>query len=145
MSTEGSEAAAPAGPADNLSRYRLRIMRALKDRDYVHVLAEHEAMVQAGVTPDVLSLNCILEAKALRDGIEDARQLLQARARVLIPPRDAVPCSRPVHASGWFARVLVLHLTEWWGVFNRVCSGATQLSSQAQAHTSRLCGRVPLK
>jgi len=61
----------------NNKEYRVQIMRANKEGDHAEVLAVYEAMEQAGVGPDLLTLNCVVEAKALAEGTESAQQMLQ--------------------------------------------------------------------
>ena len=53
------------------------MIRAIRDRDYEVVLNEYDDMVEAGVAPDTLTLNCIVEAKAHAQGTTEARETLQ--------------------------------------------------------------------
>jgi len=52
------------------------MMRAIKDRQYEQVLNEYDDMVLAGVVPDTLILNCLVEAKAQNQGTQQARETL---------------------------------------------------------------------
>lgn len=61
------------------------MMRSLKDRNYAQVLTVYEAMVEASVPPDLLALNCIIEAKARAEGSAAAQQTLQVRATFARP------------------------------------------------------------
>ena len=70
----GSDAAPATGSE---SKFRMNMMRALKERRYDDVLSAYEKMVEAGVTPDLLALNCIIEAKAHNEGTAQARETLQ--------------------------------------------------------------------
>ena len=71
-------ATAPAAPKGQkaLRPYALRMMKALKDRDYEQVLNEYDDMVEAEVVPDTLILNCLVEAKAHSGGTLAAREML---------------------------------------------------------------------
>ena len=54
------------------------MMGALRQKEYALVLSEYEEMVQASVAPDMLALNCIIEATAHSQGAQQARETLQA-------------------------------------------------------------------
>ena len=58
-------------------KFRTNMMGALKERRYDDVLSTYENMVDAGVAPDLLALNCIIEAKAHNEGTAKARETLQ--------------------------------------------------------------------
>jgi len=60
-----------------LTSHRNRMMKALKERDYDKVLSLYEEMVENSVTPDLLALNCIVEAKARSEGTVAAQESLQ--------------------------------------------------------------------
>ena len=53
------------------------MMRAIKDRQFEQVLNEYDDMVLAGVKPDTLIMNCLVEAKAQNEGTQQARETLQ--------------------------------------------------------------------
>ena len=55
---------------------RQEMIRALKDGQYDRVLALHEELVQSGQKPDLVSVNCVIGAKAAIDGVVDAKGLL---------------------------------------------------------------------
>ena len=57
--------------------YRVTMLRALRERQYEDVLNEYDNMVAAGVTPDALTLNCVVEAKAQHEGTQQARETLK--------------------------------------------------------------------
>jgi hypothetical protein len=59
---------------------RTRMMAALRQREYKSVLSEYDSMIEAGVAPDTLAMNCIVEAKAYSQGPAQARETLQVCA-----------------------------------------------------------------
>lgn len=67
------------------------MMRAIKDRQFEQVLNEYDDMVLAGVKPDTLIMNCLVEAKAQNEGTQQARETLQVRgtaeAMAVRPPK----------------------------------------------------------
>lgn len=83
MEDDGSRpdmAKAPASQKHPASPFRVRMVRAIKDRDYEQVLNLFDGMLEAGVAPDVLALNCVVEAKASAQGAAAAREMLAVRA-----------------------------------------------------------------
>ena len=69
------------------------MMRALKEKNFSQVLAEYDAMVQASIPPDLLALNCIVEAKAQAEGTVAAQQTMKVHAA----PRAGPLCARSTH------------------------------------------------
>jgi hypothetical protein len=67
------------------------MMRAIKDRQFEQVLNEYDDMVLAGVKPDTLIMNCLVEAKAQNEGTQQAQETLQVRgtaeAMAVRPPK----------------------------------------------------------
>ena len=76
-STEPESAAASATSNKQASSFRNTMMRAIKDRQFEQVLNEYDDMVLAGVKPDTLIMNCLVEAKAQNEGTQQARETLQ--------------------------------------------------------------------
>jgi len=97
-------AAASATTAMPAASFRHSMMRSLKDRNYAQVLTVYEAMVEASVPPDLLALNCIIEAKARAEGSAAAQQTLQvllAQHPTLKPNSNTyVALVRPCEADG---------------------------------------------
>ena len=56
---------------------RNKMLRFLRERNYAKVLREYETMVEASESPDLLALNCIIEAKARSEGTAVAHETLQ--------------------------------------------------------------------
>lgn len=80
--------------------YRVKMLRAIKDRDFELVLNHYDDMVDSGVTPDILTLNCVIEAKAHNQGTVAARDTLQVCSRPLTARvRVHRVCSRPIRES----------------------------------------------
>jgi len=74
---EGALPQVPWQPVENTALFRSRMLRALKDRRYDQILNEYELMLEANVSPDMLALNCIVEAKAHSHGASLAEETLQ--------------------------------------------------------------------
>ena len=98
-SSEVVAAAATTPPqttaAKGVSQYRVKMMRAIKDKDYELVLNEYEDMVNAGVAPDTTILNCLVEAKAHSQGTVAARETF----RVLLAEHSALQPSAQTYAA----------------------------------------------
>ena len=104
-------------PDTTTSHFRVRMMRALKNRDHVGVLSEYEAMVEAEVPPDLIALNCIIEAKGQSEGTTVAYDTLQVHIQ-----GGKIPCDirmRPLSR---------ISLT-----WTRFCSQSTRRFSLTQA------------
>jgi hypothetical protein len=70
------------------------MLRSLKEKNYGQVLAEYDAMVQASIPPDLLALNCIVEAKAQAEGTVAAQQTMKVHAA---PGPVPALCTRSMH------------------------------------------------
>lgn len=82
--SEVVEVAPPALPpaasntaSSSSDSYRVKMMRAMKDKEYERVLDLYDDMVNANVTPNTLTLNCLVEAKAHKQGTLAARETLK--------------------------------------------------------------------
>lgn len=86
-----TDAGSPKAAIESPKTIRNRMLRSLKEKNYGQVLAEYDAMVQASIPPDLLALNCIVEAKAQAEGTVAAQQTMKVHAA----PRA---CADPLHA-----------------------------------------------
>jgi len=75
--------------------YRVKMLRAIKERDFELVLNHYDDMVEAGVTPDILTLNCVIEAKAHNQGTVAARDTLQ----LLLSQHESLQPTAQTYAS----------------------------------------------
>ena len=75
---------------------RNRMLRSLKEKNYSQVLVDHEAMVEASMPPDLLALNCIVEAKAQAEGTAAAHETMKVQAAPVARPGWLHSCSECV-------------------------------------------------
>lgn len=97
-------AAASSLPASAVRSLRSRMLRALKERDYAQVLLDYETLVDSSVAPDLLILNCIIEAKARSEGTVAAQQTMQVllSQHPMLQPNSGtyVALMRPLEQQG---------------------------------------------
>jgi hypothetical protein len=99
LSTTGQPGAGVAGATDQPAmdtKFRTAMLGALKGRRYDEVLSTYDTMVESGAAPDLLALNCIIEAKAHNEGTAKARETLQVKA-----PRRPMPACSIRGPVGW--------------------------------------------
>ena len=153
-SATSSTILAAGGKSHPSAAFRVKMMRAIKDRDFEQVLNEYDDMVEAGVAPDTLTLNCLVEAKAHSQGTLAAREALKVRAATRpglwpaatqcdVHARDAHEYARCAAAAAriyvarfWRAPVGLAFVTICAVVHARSCSWrSTPASSRARRRT----------